>query len=226
MASTNRRGSQSEKIRLPHSAREDRPRSVSLPAWLIALAAADVSFVPATVHVGPETHIETGPRYPVLDAKQTCQPLRRKRKHHTSSDSSLLEVCVRPKLDPPTGSDLESEHAAQREVSDRTRKRRRTEGFVSEAITSASISSTPKQETFEKRARHKTREDRYESKKTAGKRAEDGHDKKPRKKKEKRGDRKKAAKKAGEDLMRNFSSKSIGQERLTVSSARAVNFWH
>jgi hypothetical protein len=58
------------------------------------------------------------------------------------------------------------------------------------------------------------------------KRSKDGEERIPRKKREKKGDRKKAAKKAGEDLMINFSSKSIGQERLTVGVDRIVELWH
>lgn len=72
------------------------------------------------------------------------------------------------------------------------------------------------EETFEKRKRHKTREDRYEPAKKIKKSCPDVKKKKNKHKKEKRGDRRKAAKKAGEDLIRKFSSKSIGNDRLTV----------
>jgi hypothetical protein len=73
-------------------------------------------------------------------------------------------------------------------------------------------------ENFEKRARHKTREDRYEPKKEEKNFDRKDGEKRPRTKRAKKGDGKRAARKAGEDLMNNFTSKSIGQERLTVSA--------
>lgn len=78
-------------------------------------------------------------------------------------------------------------------------------------------SSSAHQEVFEKRARHKTREDRYEPKKE--KKSFEGKDweKRPRTKRAKKGDEKRAARKAGENLINNFTSKSIRQERLTVN---------
>ncbi|KAH8648968.1 hypothetical protein BGZ60DRAFT_341503, partial [Tricladium varicosporioides] len=63
---------------------------------------------------------------------------------------------------------------------------------------------------FEKRARHKTREDRYEPKEATKK--EGRH----MSKWEKKSYRRRTAKKTGEDLMSNFTSKNIGQERLTI----------
>jgi hypothetical protein len=137
----------------------------------------------------------------------------------------LLEVPVRKRPQPPRRSDLKTEPPVEEEESDRPRKKPKT--VVSVAGTSTSSASpTPKQETFERRARHKTREDLYEPKKKVKKRSKDGEERSPRKKREKKGDRKKAAKKAGEGLMRNFSSKSIGQERLTVGVDRIIELWH
>lgn len=101
-----------------------------------------------------------------------------------------------------------------REPSSHVHKRRKAE--PSNSVTSAN--SSAHHETFEKRARHKTREDRYEPKKGGRKFDKDDREKRPRKKREKKGDKKKTAKKAGEDLVNNFSSKSIAQERLTVST--------
>jgi hypothetical protein len=138
----------------------------------------------------------------------------------------LLEVPVRKRPQPPRRSDLKTEPPVEEEESDRPRKKPKTVVSVAETSTSSSASPTPKQETFERRARHKTREDRYEPKKKVKKRSKDGEERSLRKKREKKGDRKKAAKKAGEGLMRNFSSKSIGQERLTVGVDRIVELWH
>ncbi|KAE9381414.1 hypothetical protein N431DRAFT_551514 [Stipitochalara longipes BDJ] len=174
-------------------------------------------------YVGLKTDVEVEFRYPIIGEGLGGESSRRKRKHHTSSDSSLLQAPIGPKLQPAQGSNFEEIHLAREEVSDRPQKKRRTEAPVSERT--SSISSTPKQEIFERRARHKTREDRYEPKKKVKKRPKDVDEKQPRKKKEKRGDRKEAAKKAGEDLVRNFSSKSIGQERLTIRPSQGLGLF-
>lgn len=78
--------------------------------------------------------------------------------------------------------------------------------------------ASAREEIFEKRARHKTREDRYESKKQEKLKTKDG-EKITRTKRVKRGDAARAARKAGADLISNFTSKNIGQERLTVRGA-------
>ncbi|KUJ24030.1 uncharacterized protein LY89DRAFT_553327, partial [Mollisia scopiformis] len=78
---------------------------------------------------------------------------------------------------------------------------------------------------FERRARHKTREDKYEPRKVDKKVKKDGTERKPRKKIEK-SDRKKAARKSGEDLMNNFSSKSIGQDRLTIRPPQGLGLFN
>lgn len=150
-------------------------------------------------------------------------PSWRKRKHNTSSDSSLLEAPIgpKPKWQPRTISHLQTGYPAREEEPAQPRKKQKTKNSVS-GTSASSVSLTPKKETFEKRARHKTREDRYEPKEKVKKCRNDEECKRPRKKREKKGDRKRAAKKAGEDLMRNFSSKSIGQNRLTVSKNRFV----
>jgi hypothetical protein len=146
----------------------------------------------------------------------------RKRKHKSSSDSSLLEVSVGLKSQPLRRSNSESENRARKEESAHPPKKQKLELSESGISTSSFASPTAKREVFEKRARHKTREDRYEPKKKVKRRQNDEEGNRPRKKREKKGDRKKAAKKAGEDLVRKFSSKSIGQERLTVSSFQIV----
>lgn len=102
-------------------------------------------------------------------------------------------------------------------------KKRKAQPIEPDTTSLSDHSSHPK-ETFEKRARHKTKEDRYESKKKRH-RSEKTVEKKrsTTKPEKKRGDRKKTAKKAGEDFIHNISSKSIGQERLTVSSSSSMN---
>ncbi|KAH8602601.1 hypothetical protein B0O99DRAFT_499007, partial [Bisporella sp. PMI_857] len=78
-------------------------------------------------------------------------------------------------------------------------------------------------EAFEKRPRHKTREDLYEPKKK-----DSGiypTEKLIKKKPEKKGDRRKVAQKSGEDLMNNFSSKSIAQDRLTMRVSHGLGLF-
>jgi hypothetical protein len=183
-----------------------------------------LNFVRVSDHIEPKALVELGLNSPILEGGPGEQLPQRKRKRHTSSDSSLLEVLVKPNPPPVRGSALETKHLTQRKMSDRRPKKPRMEASVSEATTSTVVSNT-KHETFEKRARYKTREDRYEPKK-AKKQPIDGAKKKPRRIKEKRGERKKAAEKAGDDLMRNFTSKSIGNERLTVSLIHILKIWH
>jgi hypothetical protein len=183
-----------------------------------------LNFVRVSDHIEPKTLAEVGFRFPILEGGPGKELSQRKRKHHTSSDSSLLEVPVKPNPPPVRGSALETKHLTRGKARDRPPKKLRMEASVSEATTSSVVSNS-KQETFEKRARYKTREDRYESKKVK-KRPKDGDEKKPRRYKEKRDDRKKAGKKAGEDLMQNFTSKSIGNERLTVSLIHILKMWH
>ncbi|CZT47451.1 uncharacterized protein RSE6_08013 [Rhynchosporium secalis] len=150
--------------------------------------------------------------------------LKGKRKRHSSSDSSLLEVPVRPRsyqsnrVDPKLASLKPPEKRPTP-----PRKRQRVEASDS-GVTNHSDVLGPAKETFEKRARHKTREDRYEPKKKEAKSKR--NDEKPsRKKREKRGDRKKIAKKSGEELIQNFSSKNISQDRLTIRPSHGLGIF-
>jgi hypothetical protein len=99
-------------------------------------------------------------------------------------------------------------------VSQRLKKRK-----ISDSDSESSINSYSHHETFQKRDRHKTREDRYEPKKRKHRSGTHDEARKWKKKREKRGDKTKASKKAAEDLMTNFSSKSVSQERLTVGNS-------
>jgi hypothetical protein len=178
------------------------------------MVSADVSRCSSDL-VEPRAHIQTGLQYPTVERALTAVPSQKKRKHHASSESSLLEAPVGVPPQPLRGSDIKTANSAQELCSNHHRKKRKREASVSRTPIS-SASSNPKQEIFERRPRHKTREDRYEPNKKAKKGSKDDEERRLKKKKEKKGDRKKAAKKAGEDLMRNFSSKRISQERLTV----------
>lgn len=140
---------------------------------------------------------------------------RAKRRHNSSSDSSLLEPAVTPKrpswiLEERNGKSQVSREETSFPPSQKKRK-------VATSTVESSMSPIIPQETFEKRARHKTREDLYDPKRKRKRGNKNDEEKKLVTKRTKKGDGKKAAKKAGEDLMNNFTSKSIGQDRLTVS---------
>jgi len=141
-------------------------------------------------------------------------PQRRKRKHHSSTDSSLLENRFIPTPRPPQRVPQITTSKNQHAFSDSSRRSADDQSLSESLSSSSSSSSRHREEKFERRKRHKTREDKYDLKK----RGTESKGGKTRTKREKKGDRNRAAKKAGEDLMHKFSSKSIGQERLTVST--------
>ncbi|CAG8972916.1 hypothetical protein HYALB_00001336 [Hymenoscyphus albidus] len=136
-----------------------------------------------------------------------------KEKHNVSSDSSLLEAQYTTPRVQPVKSGREK-RLTEQEQSPRPHKRCRTASTTSSSRKSSVDGERPK-ETFERRARHKTREDRYAPK---------AKDHKADKKQEKKRTTTKRAKKKnnpnpkknGEELMRDFSSKNIGHDRLTI----------
>lgn len=140
-----------------------------------------------------------------------------RRRRGSSSDSSFLESAD-PKAIPNIIT-LSPRHliAEERMESEESAVKVRYRSVHSDSEGSE-LSHHPK-ETFTKRLRYKTREDLYEPKKKENKKRShrEAADEPVRKRRKKKGDKGKAARKAGEDLMHNFSSKSIAQERLTVS---------
>lgn len=138
-------------------------------------------------------------------------------KRRDSSDSSLIQPAYEReelRLQETVIGQVTSQDRA-RPYSGKAKKHK--QAALSTTADSQSDSDQPKRkETFEKRSRHKTREDRYESKKA---RKYDSEDDKPAKKKTikvKRGDAAKASRKAGEDLINGFKSNNVAQDRLTV----------
>lgn len=145
------------------------------------------------------------------------QPPIRKRKHrHSSSDSSILAEVIRPKLRHLDKGNEETEGREKREILSHDFRKKQKLQLSESNSWELFLDDGPPKETFERRARNKTREDKYEPKTGVQKLKKDGSERKSRRKTEK-SNRRKAPKKSGEDLMKNFSSKSIGQERLTVS---------
>ncbi len=161
-------------------------------------------------------HGKFGLRLTPLNLEDAPRLSKSKRRHNASLDSSLLEAPIRPQIQQLRKGELGPEICQRREDGPITRKKQKI--ALSEAsISSHSATSGPATEIFEKRPRHKTREDKYEPKRKGKKSRKTGEEEMTRKKREKRGNRKKAVKKAGEDVMQSFKSKSIGQDRLTVS---------
>jgi hypothetical protein len=77
-----------------------------------------------------------------------------------------------------------------------------------------------RQETYERRKRHRTREDLYEPAKII--KAPEPYSKVERKKNGKnREGKRRNAEKTGKDLMDNFSSRKVGNDRLTVRDSMA-----
>ncbi|TGO76040.1 hypothetical protein BELL_0178g00120 [Botrytis elliptica] len=150
------------------------------------------------------------------ESRSIVDPRPKSYEEHASSDSSLLEASRMQVVDKRTEIPQKSNTANRGHVEETTRFHKH-ERNVSSTITSFSSRSSvvqPKQETFEKRARHKTREDRYDTKRKSNK--AEAVDKPIRTRRERRGDRTKAARKASKDLMSNFASNKIGKDRLTV----------
>lgn len=154
-----------------------------------------------------------------FDPQETEEvPPVKKRKRHSSSDSSILAVPIRSQ--PQVLGKEKGETNAQGKrynLEGDSRQRQGPDSSGSSTSDPFADESPPPKETFERRARHKTREDKYEPKEGKQTAKRDVSPRKSRKKTEKKSNRKKVAKKSGADLMNDFSSKSIGQERLTVS---------
>ncbi len=141
---------------------------------------------------------------------------RKTKRRRTVSSSSLLEPA---EIDPgPRQEDAEGEGPCKPGAG--------TKGYSfhddgindSEWGSKPSNSPTRKPKSYERRSRHKTREDRYELK-------QDG--KRPAKKQKKTGaagkDRKrKRREKSGNTLMHDFTASNVAQDRLTVSKLAAT----
>lgn len=144
---------------------------------------------------------------------QGSQYSKGKRKRSLSVDSSILDSPVRKVmqvLDTPIKS--HNRNRSSRDIDDM-----HTSGLMN----GYANSPTPKKR-YEKRARHKTREDRYEPKANGTKpKAKRTKATSTKKQKPTRGNAN-----VGQDLMQSFSSKSIVQERLTVSLHAPSRTYH
>ena len=139
---------------------------------------------------------------------------RKRRYHYSSYDSSFLEPAERLA---PIGAGISNhdDRAAEEEQTQLPLEQIKSNSKNMRSSISEPLSS--RKLVFERRPRHKTREDLYEPKKKKIRGEKQLEERPVRKRREKKGDRKKAAKRAGENLMKTFTSKSIAKGRLTVS---------
>ncbi|KAG9242400.1 hypothetical protein BJ878DRAFT_544292 [Calycina marina] len=152
-----------------------------------------------------------------IDSALDSGLISRRRRRNSLSDSSLLEPAepvarsTYPRID-------EVEAKAYKSTRNLSHKKQKQQVSVSKQAEEPSY----RKETFEKRPRHKTRENLYDPK-----RREEKNDpvEKRTKNREKRGDKRKAVRKAGEDLMNNFTSKNVGQDRLTMRPSQGLGLF-
>ncbi|PQE19979.1 ariadne RING finger protein [Rutstroemia sp. NJR-2017a BVV2] len=149
---------------------------------------------------------------------------RPKLKRNRSTGSSLLHAPLKPTTEHESPDIYDANRASQISEPPTASKRRKDETYqdVHSSISGPSQVQVDSK-AFEKRARHKTREDKYEPKKKQSKKP--NPEKPTRKRREKKGDKRKAARKASESLKDNFNSNKIGQERLTVRSTTGLGIF-
>jgi hypothetical protein len=135
-----------------------------------------------------------------------------------SSDSSILEVYNGSQI-----SGLREKQKLATTYEPNLRKpqhKKKRVSLSSSKASSRSILTCSPPRVFEKRSRHKTREEHYEPKTGRGAK-KSGNTKRRSRKGESRIERtQKVTKRVGMNLMENFSSKNIGHARLTVSTYR------
>lgn len=136
-----------------------------------------------------------------------------RRRHTSSSDSSLLDYTISTKLDSRIRYDASDKYGKRDKIPPHLQVKRKAETLDPETPGQRSN----QRETFEKRPRRKTRENLYEPKDQKKDSELRSREKRLGTKRVKKGERKIAARRAGEDLMRNFSSEKIAHDRLTVS---------
>lgn len=147
------------------------------------------------------------------------RPERSKTRHarpkcHTSSDSSFLQPIGSPQPSrEPSKVLLEDIEKKLSKAQQSNHKRKRS---LSNSVSSEADLPHP-EEVFHKRPRHKTKEDRYETKARKGKSKGEEKSAKPKSNTPKRGDAAKISRAAGDQLIRSFASNKIAQDRLTVA---------
>lgn len=137
---------------------------------------------------------------------------RRKRRRSPSAASSYLEPAIR--VDDSDGGSDDLHDATALRASHVTQQSAKIMGKLSRSSSHTLGLPEKPLETYERRKRHKTREDRYEPKQERKrdnvKKREKGAREKPKRKR-------KHAQKSGSALMQDFAAGNVEPERLTVS---------
>ncbi|KAL8774817.1 MAG: hypothetical protein Q9209_000756 [Squamulea sp. 1 TL-2023] len=145
-----------------------------------------------------------------IHTKPRAEGHRPKRRRRSSSSASYLEPAVYP-----NNSDEGKQDRKSLKTEETQRQRQHTHIELSSRSSSTTVDLPEKAaKTYEKRPRHKTREDRYELKKD---KKYDEIDKGRAKARDKRKKKKQGVEKSGAALMQRFSAKNVEPERLTVS---------
>ncbi|KFZ03909.1 hypothetical protein V502_10562 [Pseudogymnoascus sp. VKM F-4520 (FW-2644)] len=164
-------------------------------------------------HPSPERYDETVP-----------DEGRHREKRRNSTDSSLIQPAYEREEVPlreTTIGQVTSEDRT-RHISKKAKKHKQLEASSTTDDSQSESDQPQRKETFEKSSRHKTKEDRYESKKTRKHVVEDDQPTKKKTTKVKRGDAAKASRKAGEELINGFRSKNVAQDRLTIRPGTGI----
>jgi hypothetical protein len=146
-------------------------------------------------------------------ARQLDGPPRHRKRQRSSSTSSYLEPAVFDHLMAGAGDDTRkrrNSHGRQQH-SINTKHERHQESPASESDGSSESQATLAQQSclYERRPRHKTKEDRYELK-------QEKERKRPKKDKNKSTRRQSRSAKTGASLLHDFRAKNVASERLTV----------
>lgn len=147
-------------------------------------------------------------------------PRSKRKKLLCSSDSSLLETPPTPK---PASNAIDNVAVGEGlRSSDHVSSMQKLQNSCGRDGFALPIVSALRGEVFEKRARHRTKENRYEPK-DRKKRKNTDAERRSRPKGQDSREGKTTARNSGEELMRNFSSAHIGLDRITVSTNRLLH---
>lgn len=146
-------------------------------------------------------------------ARQLDDPPRHRKRQRSSSTSSYLEPAVLDHVMAGDGDNTRKKrnsHGRQQHAVN-TKHEKHQESLISESDGSSESQATLAQQSYhyERRPRHKTKEDRYELKQEMGRKT-------PKKDKNKSTRRQSRSAKTGASLLHDFRAKNVASERLTV----------
>ena len=140
---------------------------------------------------------------------------RRKRRKKSSSSASYLE----PRVYPNASNEVEEARKSLEPKQGQHRKQHTHLDLTSHASSTTIHSPEKPAKTYERRSRHKTREDHYDLQKN--RKRDETKEAKP-KARDKPKKKRKGVEKSGGTLMQKFSAKNVDTDRLTVSLKRAL----